>query len=70
MTIKRNKARLLIEFHENKCESCGNEFNTSELQIHNILRNHKYEDHRILKVLCSVCHKKFHENEYTFIKSK
>ena len=62
--ISKTKKECLCKFHDNTCEQCNKQFLLSELQIHRIIRQGNYNDHRILKVLCVDCHKLIHGNEF------
>lgn len=68
--IKQSKKKLLLEFVDYRCESCKNIFDSSLLQVHRLNRKGSYEDFRELKILCKECHKKYHANEFSNIKSR
>ena len=56
MGIKPDKKKLLILFHDFKCEGCKKKFKEEEMEIHKINTKFGYEDHRNLKVVCTKCH--------------
>lgn len=68
ISIKLKK--LLVEYHNNECEKCFKKFKFEELRVHRITRGGDYKNHRICIVVCNPCHKKLHQNEFSWIKSK
>lgn len=67
--IPKSKKNLLCKFHNNICEQCKNWFEIENLHIHRLIRKGDFKDHRILKVLCKSCHKLYHSNEFSNVKS-
>ena len=56
MGISQEKKKLLILFHNMRCEQCKKKFKEEEMEIHKINTKLGYEDHRNLKVVCVKCH--------------
>lgn len=79
MVISQKNKKLLCEFVKYTCESCHRKFDITNLEIHNLFRDHDYTDFRKLKVLCKYpgkidnkesCHNRYHQNEHNHIKSR
>jgi hypothetical protein len=68
--IHANKKSLLLEFINYTCEGCHLVFDSSLLEIHRLNRKGSYADFRNLKVLCKNCHRKYHQNEFSQVRSR
>lgn len=67
--INKKKKELLCEFVEFKCNLCKQKKELKELQIHRINRGTSGGLYNLenCRVLCKNCHKKLHQEEFSWI---